>query len=548
MMTTCEVLHGHVIDKLSELVARGVKVQTVVTSPPYWGLRSYGTPPQIWGGRKTCQHSWVSAGTIHRGGPPGQSGDTAGRDQSARASTGDISCGETCVACHAWRGELGLEPTPGLYKEHMLEVFRLLWEVLRDDGTLWLNLGDTYASTGGHSDKTCNNRRAQYNIGNRPQESRDFRARGRNGVKPKDLVGIPWLIAFALRDAGWYLRRDIIWAKNNPMPESSKDRPTTAHEYIFLLTKRPRYFFDHEGSKEETTGNAHDRGNGVNPKATLKTPSGWDTSENRHDVDRTGRFAPGPKDEGRIEQGLKDSTKFGRGTDWRVKQNASFSAAVRAVVSTRSSRSVWNTEATTWQGAFFPWLMAQPECADLCRRFLEEAEAMRSVWKFPTEPFPGAHYATFPTELARKAIVAGTSEGGCCASCGAPLTRVVEAGEPDRDHQKACGGDANGEYDGEATKDYDGAGAQNPSAVKARILAGMVEKKTIGWKATCDCQNDSPSPQTKPCTVLDIFGGSGTVGQVAEDLGRNAILIELLPANIDLIKDRTQQGALTLHQ
>jgi DNA modification methylase len=128
-----------------------------------------------------------------------------------------------CARCNAWRGVLGLEPDYRLYVDHLVAVLREVSRVLRPDGTLWLNLGDCYATGAG-----------------RPQ----------SGLKPKDLVGIPWRVAFALQDDGWWLRRDNVWAKRNPMPESCKDRCTSSHEYLFHLTKSARYFYDAEAIKE----------------------------------------------------------------------------------------------------------------------------------------------------------------------------------------------------------------------------------------------------------------------------------------------------------
>lgn len=506
-MTTCQILQGHVIDKLREMPARSV--HCVVTSPPYWGLRAYGTEPQIWGGKKNCAHDWNTLGTRHRGGQQGESGQRANRDTSAQDTAQTVQCGDTCTICGAWRGELGLEPTPGLYKEHMLAVFREVYRVLCDDGTLWLNLGDTYAGSGrggdtgtsglqGSSESQDQSKAARKKLGSvlpaglheQARQARQARQAGQvgrawvpapHGYKQKDMVGIPWMIAFALRDDGWYLRSEIVWAKPNPMPESCSDRPTKSHEQIFLFAKRPRYFYDAFAAREQATGTANSRGSGVNPKAKL--PNGWDTDPGAHgSFHRNGR---------------------GNGTPQR-KQNESFSATVCELVSDRN------------------W---------------------RDVWPITTEAYSGAHYATFPREIARRCIVAGTSEGGCCAKCGAPLERIVEDGKPDLDHQRACGGDVNGEYDGTATKDYAEHGAQDPSAVKARILAGMVEKKTTGWRRTCDCETQD----VKPCTVLDIFGGSGTVGEVAEYLGRNAVLIELHPNNVKLCAERTAQPGLALH-
>ena len=217
-------LLGDLRDALRELPDESV--QCVVTSPPYWSLRDYGVPPSVWGERDDVDgcppHEW--GGETH-------------------------PCGtDICSRCGAWRGALGLEPTPEMYVEHMVEVFREVRRVLRRDGTLWLNLGDTYNA---------------YN-GNRGIESRYAGDRRRVGepmfpsgyglmaqtLKPKDLIGIPWRVAFALQSDGWYLRSDIIWAKPNPMPESVTDRPTKAHEYIFLLAKSERYYYDADAIRE----------------------------------------------------------------------------------------------------------------------------------------------------------------------------------------------------------------------------------------------------------------------------------------------------------
>ena len=190
-MTTFRLIPGDCLAGLATLP--DASVHCCVTSPPYWGLRDYGVD-----------------------------------------------------------GQLGLEPTPGEYVAKMVAVFREVKRVLRDDGTLWLNLGDSFFSTtkgsgGPDSSSTLVGTKAEHN-GQR-MESRMLSA-GDTGIKPKDLVGIPWRVAFALQADGWYLRSDIIWAKPNPMPESVTDRPTKAHEYVFLLTKSARYYYDHVAVKE----------------------------------------------------------------------------------------------------------------------------------------------------------------------------------------------------------------------------------------------------------------------------------------------------------
>lgn len=369
-------------------------------------------------------------------------------------------------------GQIGLEASFNEYIERIVAIFEEVRRVLRKDGTCWVNLGDSYNSRPCTDGKSFRRDRSQTVAG------RDStRGSSKLGIKPKDLIGIPWRVAFALQAAGWYLRSDIIWHKPNPMPESCRDRPTKAHEYIFLLTKSESYFYDQEAIREKTMGTAHTRGNGVNPKA--RTPAGWNTV-------RTGR---------------KHTEIIGRYP--REKQNESFSGAINQIVTARNKR---------------------------------------SVWRIPTKAFKGAHFATFPPGLVKPCVLAGTSAGGCCADCGAPRKRIIELGKPDIAHQRVCGGDLFGEYNGQAQKDYKAAKAQNASEVKARILAGMRERKTVGWKKTCKCETEAVVPPA----VLDPFGGSGTVGEVAIALGRRAILIELNPAFIPLIAKRTSQRGLAL--
>ncbi len=185
---------GDCRETMRRWAAEGVKVQTCVTSPPYFGLRDYG-------------HD----------------------------------------------GQIGLEQTPEQYISAMVEVFRCVKDVLADDGTLWVNIGDSYAS-GGRKTRDPGQSKLHPAFTGEANVTRSFRPEDGEGVKPKDLIGIPWMLAFALRADGWYLRQDIIWHKPNPMPESVRDRCTKAHEYIFLLSKSDRYFFDSEAMQEPATG------------------------------------------------------------------------------------------------------------------------------------------------------------------------------------------------------------------------------------------------------------------------------------------------------
>jgi DNA modification methylase len=174
---------------------------------------------------------------------------------------------ERCERCGATRidSQIGLEETPDAYVAEMVALFREVWRVLADDGTLWLNLGDSYVGGKGQSGQGSPDFQAErakngesinqaYHqiAGSKQTRPTDDRAKMREaGLKPKDLIGIPWRVAFALQADGWYLRQDIIWAKPNPMPESVRDRCTKSHEYVFLLSKSPRYYYDHEAVKEE---------------------------------------------------------------------------------------------------------------------------------------------------------------------------------------------------------------------------------------------------------------------------------------------------------
>lgn len=414
------LLQGDCIEVLAGLPA--ASVHCVVTSPPYFGLRDYGAP-----------------------------------------------------------GQIGLEPTPAEYVAKLVQVFREVRRVLRDDGTVWLNLGDSYAGSWGNyggQNRGNGEQREITNGSQMHQKAYDGKEQWRpptsnkmDGLKPKDLIGIPWRVAFALQADGWWLRGDIIWHKPNPMPESVTDRPTKAHEYLFLLAKRERYFYDAEAIKE--------------PAVTddMRRPYG---SQGAWQMD--GRP---------VEQ--RPNGKPRTAGNKTHKYVAEYE---------QSDSEEHRTKAGLLKVADVPWY----------------SRNKRSVWTVATKPYTEAHFATYPVELIQPCILAGTSAHGCCSVCGAPWVRQVEREfvpqQDVRDPGKL------------AKKSNKGLDASNGWGDTPR---GTTNTTTLGWQPSCGCGAD-----VVPCTVLDPFSGAATTGVAAIGLGRQYIGIELNPEYNKLAERRLQ--------
>ena len=257
-------------------------VQMCVTSPPYYGLRDYGTATWV-GGDPNCNHmrdSKVNPDNCI----------TGHKNHGKMAGVGDAIYKTVCPKCGAVRqdSQIGLEETPEEYIDNLVSVFRSVRDVMKDDGTLWVNIGDTYynyRSDGNYPKQT---------VSKTNQDLPNFspvRGNKLQGLKQKDLIGIPWMLAFALRADGWYLRQDIIWNKPNPMPESVRDRCTKSHEYIFLLSKNRKYYYNNEaikepvkqdwGTRNRTKGKYHNPGTGLVPHSGLSKSY---TTKNKRDV------------------------------------------------------------------------------------------------------------------------------------------------------------------------------------------------------------------------------------------------------------------------
>jgi DNA modification methylase len=253
-------------------------------------------------------------------------------------------------------GQLGLEATPDEFVAAMVEVFELVRELLADDGLLWLNLGDSYAGAG--YSNHANTGGAQRADGGKQRHLIG------TGLKPKDLIGIPWRVALALQAAGWYLRQDIIWHKPNPMPESVTDRCTKAHEYLFLLSKSERYFFDSDAIKEQSVTD------------DIRRPYG---SKGAWDLD------------GRPEEQRPNGKPRGKGGKNAFRGQGHFRSADTGP--------------------------ANREGRDMADVGAGETRNRRSVWTVPTQPYNGAHFATFPPALIEPCILAGSRPGDTVLDC-----------------------------------------------------------------------------------------------------------------------------------
>jgi DNA modification methylase len=320
-------------------------VQCCVTSPPYWGLRDYGISGSLWDVDTDCEHEWgdtISVNATNHTDKRRWQHTRNGRDEEQPIEKRvawlrtEVPQGKFCQKCNGWAGSLGLEPDPQLYIDHMVGVFRAVWRVLRDDGTLWVNMGDSYAAgksgrtDHGTGDPTSRLGPDRDGLPNGTPIDGVIQRKPPPGLKPKDLCMMPARLAMALQADGWYLRSDIIWAKPNPMPESVTDRPTKAHEYIFLLTKAERYFYDADAIREGA---------------------------------------------------VADNREFFRGDDKYTSGNSFLNN------SERSANGKGHVENPS------------------------NLRNKRSVWTIATQPYAEAHFATFPEEIPKLCILAGSKPG-----------------------------------------------------------------------------------------------------------------------------------------
>jgi len=353
-------------------------IDCCVTSPPYYGLRDYGTAK--WeGGDKNCDHSYQKGG---------RNPETSSK-QLTNTGTTISQYEKVCKKCGAIRidRQIGLEETPELYVEKLVEIFREVKRVLKDDGTLWLNLGDSYWG-GGWRGSELNENSGNIQKGHKGTHCGATmpNLKGNNGIyKSKDLIGIPWMAAFALRADGWYLRQDIIWHKPNPMPESVTDRCTKSHEYIFLLSKSQQYFYDHEAIYEIAN---YDGRKDIIMKESEKYANGYfPTNVKTQSIAVKGheRWKRKTKDTFGNRNGKLSGVHSGN--EWEPRR--------------KNDGTDYGGNGTGFQD--------HSGYSNLDNPYIRNK---RDVWTVTTKPFTEAHFATFPEDLIVPMIKAGCPEGG----------------------------------------------------------------------------------------------------------------------------------------
>ena len=504
-------------------------VHCCITSPPYWGLRDYGCPEAIFGGDAGCEHVWgdeqfakaqgdtksgFNARYFGKDIAPGKQAETALHKLGTSTPQGQI-----CQLCGAWRGQLGLEPNPEMYVDHLLEYLRAIWRVLRNDGVLWLNLGDSYSAASTHKG---GNKMGPLDSKASLKGFKGATTQFSDGLAGKQLLMIPFRMALAAQADGWWIRSAIPWIKRNPMPSSVKDRPTTSHEYVFLMTKNKRYFYDSDAIKTplqtvasenyparaKILGRGKQAGHGQHPSGPQQDSSGGYPPSGVGRNRRTADF-------------FFDSLQYILDKGQGMLQDEEGEAPIALVVNTRG--------------------------------------------------YKGAHFATFPPDLVRPMIL--TTPTKVCAGCGKGWERVTERGESTygriqreqgvswRDMQTIS------EQRGTALKGGQPACGGTRTATGAAPHLEAASIQTLGFRPTCSCYNDlyrtefpkSPNArkryqrdasgdwfkrarkrpgkdhwETSLATILDPFSGRGTTLREAREANRDWIGVDVDQKSIDL--------------
>ena len=466
---TVRIINADVIAGLQSLPDESVHM--VMTSPPYWGLRDYGTAKWV-GGDAECKHSLTGAArTPWANAVKGPSG---GGKNGTKYANNTKEVGGFCSKCGAEKVDfqIGLEASLGEHLEKMVEVFREVRRVLRPDGSVWLNYGDCYA--------TAPNGRSAAATKATGKDDRTFRDKPFSTVggvlKPKDLCLVPYRLAIALQEDGWWVRSKVTWGKPNAMPDSSgKWRPAVAHEEAFLLTKFDKSYYDAEAVRQVLAQSSVARyAQDIDGQQGSRKANGGTRS------DRPMKAVGGDKRSTRQRGHSKPHAGFSDRWDQMSKEEQRANGR----------------------------LMRSYEPAPPMVEGVTTADY--EAWHIATAAYSEAHFATFPPALVAPCIAASSSAHGVCPSCGAPWVRKVRK-------RAVAQADVSPEKAERHSSEHD------PDTRFAGSVRGSSEVKTLGWVQDCKCEEAGPVP----ATVLDPFGGAGTVGMVAERMGRDSILIDI---------------------
>ena len=564
-------------------------VDCVVTSPPYYGLRDYKVDAVVWDDPGGCEHVW-SAGQAPAT-KLGLGGNTNGQYGGGRVDPGKVyastkapAAGAFCQHCGAWRGSLGLEPMPQLYVQHLVEVFREVRRVLKPTGSAWIVIGDSYASGkgtmfnpgGGPQSKIDNTTKKEAGI--YPLNRRNKSDLDAVGLKPLDLIGVPWMLAFALRDDGWYLRSEVIYSKKAPMPESVngvrwerhrvKVSPSTRAEPESYHTQAQEGMRPPQGARDGREFADHD-------KEYADCLGCRVCAENDGYVLRRGSWRPT-----RAHEQVFQLTKTDRayGDREAVKEPLAPSSITRLSQATFLQQHGGEKD---YSNGVNPNRSARKDLESLRRRVLHDTTSpgyappgqtpqngnrgpyksgnqerrlgaggindhlgssipwqddgtgrnLRSVWTLSPEPSKEKHFAVFPLRLVTPCILSSTSEKGNCVACGAPWARVIELAGVE-EHPQRMGRSIRTEGDVPFVADGYMENGDLNTLGQVKVL------RTTGWRPTCRCRN---AGDPVPGLILDPFCGTATTGVASMRYGRRFIGIDIAPRFLDTSERRIRR-------
>lgn len=522
-----QVYCGHALDILRQMPDESVDM--VITSPPYWGLRTYKTEPIIWGDNH-CEHEWgreLVKAQAHSAGEtnPGKEG------YSKDANAWSDKQGSFCLKCHAWKGELGLEPTIELYIEHLVLIFNEVKRVLKKTGTCWVNLDDSYASGKG----TCFNpgggleslegHAKMKDAGAYPLNRGNKSTLEEQGLLPKSLCLIPQRFAIAMVNAGWILRNDACWYKGNPMPESVKDRFTGSWEHLFFFTKSQRYFFEQQFEQYTEPLNRWG-GDFTKPTDYSKDNNGVFAVQEREGRNRR------PNELGRNKRDVWEINTEGFGLEMCALCEIIYDKSHFRALPEKPSKKctcelgdvpIWEVIPLVGHRCGYcstvydkyQWSKLDGANTKICR-------CGESNWL--------SHFATFPEKLCETPILAGCSSM-ICKSCGKAREKIYSTDISFESGSGRSGRVPIGKWEGspqEISGDYD-------------IRMGPVPRHTEQGYTDCGC-----NAGFEPGVVLDPFCGSGKALAVAKKLGRKSIGIDLNPSYCKLAARALQAVPLAM--